>query len=295
MGVFIDKFQRVCDSRVLAWMLIVNCAVFLILWVVVIIGNALGVSGNFTMQWLCVSSSVPVALRHAWTGLTYMVTHYDFLHFLFNMLWLFWFGRVLMTSLTDRHLLWLYIGGGLTGALLYVAAQSVFPGLSSEGTYLCGASASVLAVIASAAIRTPDLRLYLLVFGEVKFKWVAIGCVLLTFAGIGGGNAGGQAAHVGGLLFGVAFALALKKGFDPAKKVEEIKVRRREILNVADIMRQKSDVVRDGHAMAKAVSGKLADANRLDALLDKIRLSGYTSLTDTERKELNALSQRLDS
>lgn len=62
------------------------------------------------------------------------------------------------------------------------------------------ASASVLAVIAASAIRTPDLRLYLFLIGEVKLKWVALGCIVLTFAGVGGGNAGGQAAHVGGVL-----------------------------------------------------------------------------------------------
>ncbi len=296
MGAFIDKFQRVCESRVLAWMIIVNCAVFLILWLTVMIGNSCGIPGNFTMQWFCVSSSVPMALRHAWTALTYMVTQYDFLHLLFNVLWLFWFGRVLMTSLSDRHLLWLYIGGGITGAILYVGVRAAIPELSPEDSYLCGASASVLALIAAAAIRTPDLRLYLLIFGEVKFKWIAVGCILLTFAGIGGGNAGGQAAHVGGLLFGAAFAYALKKGFDPVKKKEEVvAVRRKAILNVSELIKPRTEVVRDGHAVAKAVSGKLADANRLDVLLDKIRLSGYTSLTDTERKELNALSQRLDS
>lgn len=296
MTAFIEKTKRICGSGVLAWLLILNCCLFLVLWITVMVGNYFGAPGNFTMQWLCISSSVSDALTHAWTALTYMVTHYDFLHLLFNMLWLFWFGKILMTTLTDRHLLWLYIGGGLVGAIFYIGVQAASPGLSPAGTYLCGASASVLAIMTGAAMRTPDLRLYLLVFGEVKLKWIAIGCILLTFAGIGGGNTGGQAAHVGGVLFGLAFAFALKKGFDPVKKMdEEVKVRRKAVLKVVDTPLRRSNVVRDGHAVAKAASGKLSDAGRLDALLDKIRLSGYTSLTETERKELNALSQRLNS
>ncbi len=296
MTAFIEKVKRVCGSGALAWLLVLNSCLFLILWITVMVGNYFGASGNFTMQWLCVSSSVPDALTHAWTVLTYMATHYDFLHLLFNMLWLFWFGRILMITLTERHLLWLYIGGGLVGAAFYIGVQAVSPGLSPAGTYLCGASASVLAIIAGAAMRSPDLRLYLLIFGEVKLKWIAIGCILLTFAGIGGGNTGGQAAHVGGVLFGLGFAFALKKGFDPVKKVgEEVKMRRKAVLKVVNAPLQRGNVVRDGHAVAKAASGKLSDANRLDALLDKIRLSGYNSLTETERKELNALSQRLGS
>lgn len=104
MAAFIDKFREACGSRALAWLLLANCGIFLVVWMIVIIGNYAGYPGNFTMQWLCVSSSAPVALRHFWTAATYMVTHYGFLHLLFNMLWLFWFGRILMTSLSDRHL-----------------------------------------------------------------------------------------------------------------------------------------------------------------------------------------------
>ncbi|MCI9029622.1 MAG: hypothetical protein HFJ90_05345 [Muribaculaceae bacterium] len=45
--------------------------------------------------------------------------------------------------------------------------------------------------------------------------------------------------------------------------------------------------------MVKASQGRLSDSDRLDELLDKIRLSGFDSLTERERKELNALSARL--
>ena len=283
MEAFIDKFQRVCASRALAWLIVINTAVFLLLWMVILSGNAMGLPGNFTMQWLCVPSVPELFLGRFWTAVTYMVTHYGFLHLLFNMLWLFWFGRLLMTTLSDRHLLWLYFGGGILGALLYVMGQATFPS-STPSSYLCGASASVLAVMTATAIRTPNLTMNLLLFGEVKLKWIAIVCILLTFAGVGGGSAGSQAAHVGGVIFGAAFALALNKGYDISKKVTANK-------KLKPVKRQ--NVTRDGNAVAKAASGRLGDPARLDELLDKIRLSGYQSLTAAERRELNALSQRL--
>lgn len=296
MAAFIDKFRRVCGSPYLTWLLLVNCIIFLVLWIVVMVGNYLGLPGNFTMQWLCISSTPSVFVFHLWTTVTYMVTHYDFLHLLFNMLWLFWFGRILVYGLADRHLLALYIGGGLVGAALYIVAFQLFPQLSPPGSYLCGASASVLAIIAAAAVRMPDLPLRLFLFGEVKLKWVAVGCILLTFAGIGGGNVGGQAAHLGGVLYGLLFAFAIRKGHDPVEKIAPAaqKLRRKVTLTVAPPPRR-TNVVRDGNAVAKAAEGRLSDATRLDSLLDKIRLSGYSSLTDSERKELNALSQRLQN
>lgn len=275
MAAFIDKFREACGSRALAWLLLANCGIFLVVWMIVIIGNYAGYPGNFTMQWLCVSSSAPVALRHFWTAATYMVTHYGFLHLLFNMLWLFWFGRILMTSLSDRHLTWIYAGGGFAGAVLYVAVHALVTGMSDSGSYLCGASASVLAVIAASAIRTPDLRLYLFLIGEVKLKWVALGCIVLTFAGVGGGNAGGQAAHVGGVLFGVLFTLAINAGYDPVKRFAD---KMRDVSSREPIsMPRRKNVRRDGNAVARAAGGRLSDMSRLDELLDKIRLSGYAS------------------
>lgn len=256
--------------------------IFIILWIIILSGNAMGIGGNFTMQWLCVPSMPTIFMGRFWTPLTYMFTHYDILHLLFNMLWLFWFGRLLMTTLADRHLLWLYIGGGLTGAIFYIIGQATFP-LSTGATYLCGASASVLAVMTTAAMRTPNLTMNLFLFGEVKLKWIALVCIILTFVGVGGGNTGGQAAHIGGVIFGLSFAIALKHGYDISKRTS---LKR-------PIPGREKNVSRDGKAVAKAASGRLGDPMRLDELLDKIRLSGYQSLTMAERRELNALSQRL--
>ncbi len=281
---FIDRCTRICGSRMLVALLLINVAVFLLAWGAIIIGNAWGLPGNFTLPWLCVSADPLAVLYHPWTPITYMVTQYSFLHLLFNMLWLFWFGRLLQTTLSDRHLILLYVGGGLTGALFFMLATLAF---SPSGAYLSGASASVLAIITACAFRTPDMRLMLFLFGEVKLKWIAIGCIVLTFAGVGGGNPGGQAAHIGGLLFAVAFSLLLKKGIDlsrhlPLHKDGAIRIRRK-------------NVRRKPEALAKAVNGRLTDTDRLDQLLDKIRLSGYSSLSRGERQELNALSRKLNN
>lgn len=293
MVVFIDKFKRFCGSEALGGLILLNAAIFLLLWIILMAGNMSGITGNFTTQWLCVPANPSLFLLHFWTAVSYMFTHYDFLHLLFNMLWLLWFGRMLLTAFSDRHLLWLYVGGGLTGAILYVGTITLWPSLSPGGTYLCGASASVLAIMAASAVRTPDLRIRLLLLGDVKLKWLAIGCIILTFAGVGGGNSGGQAAHIGGVAFGLIFSLAANKGHDLSLRLKP-KSRKPETDATGFNPPPRKNVVRDGNAVARAASGRLSDTARLDELLDKIRISGYGSLTAGERNELNALSQRLD-
>lgn len=46
--------------------------------------------------------------------------------------------------------------------------------------------------------------------------------------------------------------------------------------------------------MIDAIERYRNDTERLDQLLDKIRISGYGSLSAKERKELNDLSKRLN-
>lgn len=292
MAAFIDRFRRACGSSELAWLIIANVVVFLLVWAVTLSGNHAGIAGNFTLPWLCVPSEAATAVRRAWTAVTYMLTHYDFLHLLFNMLWLYMFGLLLYPAVSGKRLLVLFGGGGLAGSLLYVAVTALWPGSSSAGQYLCGASAAVLAVMTCAALVYPDRRINLLLIGPVKLKWVTLCCIVLTFFGIGGGSPGAGSAHVGGVVFGAAYALiALRRpsgastsGATPSPSRVERK---------AFVPRPRKNVRRDGDAVAEAAAFRLSDSTRLDQLLDKIRLSGYASLTTGERNELNELSQRL--
>jgi len=283
VAAFIDKFQTACGSIQLARLIIANVTVFLLAWIVILAGNQMGFDGNFTMPWLCVSSSFGISLRHPWTIATYMLTHYDFLHLLFNMLWLYWFGTLLYPRVKGNRLLRLFVGGGLTGAIFYVSVTAFWPESSQDSTYLCGASASVLAIMTSAAVMSPERRINLFLLGAVKLKWIAVCCIALTLLGLGGGNPGAQSAHIGGVLFGGIYP------YMPAMRKVWTKKNTSTIRH-----RQNRNVKRNGAAVASVAAGRLSDSSRLDQLLDKIRLSGYSSLTSGERNELNELSQRID-
>jgi len=68
------------------------------------------------IQWLAVPADIGVFITRPWTILSYMFLQYDFFHILFNMLWLFWFGKIFTEYLSSKQLLSTYILGGFSGA-----------------------------------------------------------------------------------------------------------------------------------------------------------------------------------
>lgn len=297
MAAFIDKYVGFCGSKVLAALIAINVAVFLIVWSILLTASFLGVTYNFTMPWLCVPASAAFFL-HPWTAITYMVTHFDILHLLFNMLWLYWFGVMLIPTVGEKNFTILYIAGGLAGAFSYIVAALEWPHLAAPGAYLCGASAAVLAIMVAAALIIPDRKIYFFLFGPFKLKWVTLVCIALTFLGFEGGSTGAHTAHLGGLVAGLAIAeyLRSKKSWKQTDSSGEKPAEKKCMPSFSPVMRKVTLRVkrRDGEAVAKAVSGRLSDTDRLDQLLDKIRISGYSSLSSGERNELNAISSRLD-
>ena len=105
------------------------------------------------LNYLAVPANLEVLARRPWTLVTYMFLHLDFIHILFNLLWLYWFGTVFIQELGLKKLLSTYLLGGLAGGILYVIFYNlfnVFEGVRGESIAL-GASASVMAVVVAAA------------------------------------------------------------------------------------------------------------------------------------------------
>ncbi len=265
-------------SGVLSWLIIVNVAVSIGIWLTGMIAGNDGQFYSRVLESLTLSASWRFAALRPWTLLTYMFTQLSFLHLLFNVLWLYWFGKIATMAVGEKALLVSYIGGGFAGGMLYLLflIQHIIP----HGTYLCGASASVLSIMGALLIARPDMEFTLLLFGRVKLKWLALGCICLTFFGTSGGYAGGPVAHLGGLAFGLLYGIILVKG--ERKKRERVKM--------PQIRHKEAEEYSSAHiqAMVEATRGRLKDPKRREELLTKIRISGYNSLNERERAELNS-------
>ncbi|MEJ7663739.1 MAG: rhomboid family intramembrane serine protease [Hymenobacter sp.] len=249
------------------------------------------------LRQLAMSSSLPVLLRHPWTLLTYAFVHENFLHILFNMLNLYWFGQLIREYLGDRRLVSLYVLGALAGAAFFLLAYNLLPALRPMlGQPVIGASAAVTAVIVGAATMLPDFTFMLFIVGPVKIKWIAVAVVLISIGGINGGNPGGEITHLGGALLGFVFVKQLKAGRDMGRPVVAVGDWFGRLFQPRPAMKvtHRSTVAapRVGAAAGEVVIGRRYPPEEVDLILDKISRSGYESLSKDEKQKLFRASQQ---
>lgn len=282
-----DIKSNLRKSDTLQKLLIANIAVFLL------INIAKSVSGLFmismkdyadVVSWLAVPASLGTLIIRPWTLITYMFLHEDFFHILFNMLWLYWMGQILLEYLGSKKLFSTYILGGISGAILYIIAFNVFPlfANSVHQSFALGASASVLAITVAAATLLPEYPLNLFLFGRVPLKFIAMATILLDLINISSSNAGGHIAHLGGALFGFVYIKQLKKGNDIAGWFNNLMDKLAALFKSSSRSNMKIKYKRtvDDETF---IQTKKVKQERTDEILDKISKSGYGSLTKEEK------------
>ncbi len=238
------------------------------------------------LRWISMPSDPMSLLMKPWTIITYMFVHYEFIHFIFNILVLYWFGKLFMMFFSSRQLVGVYILGGITGALVYFVSYNLIPVLYSyfHSSILMGASASIMAILFSVAMYRPDFAVYLMFFGQVKLKYIALVYFILDLISLAAlQNAGGHLSHIGGAAFGWYFASRLQKGKDVtlgfSRLVERIVglFKKRHKMTVS-YKRPISDLEYNAQKLKKQAE--------IDRILEKIKKSGYNSLTKDEKKTL---------
>jgi len=267
----------------------INATVFLLVKLIVILLQLFTISGDFLVSYLAIPADLTTLLHRAWTPLTYMFMHEGFMHILFNMVSLFWFGKIFLMYFSEKQLVGLYIFGGFIGAALYVLAYNLFPYFAPvlQQSLLLGASGSIMAIILATAFQSPNMELQLMFLGRVKLKYIASFVVLSSFFGVTSNNAGGEIAHLGGALAGYLFVVSLRQGRDLTKGLNRILD---SIFNLFGP--RKLRVKPNPHSNTSRMSDADFNANKarkmadIDKILDKIKTSGYESLSGEEKKRL---------
>jgi membrane associated rhomboid family serine protease len=267
----------------------INATIFILLNLALILMLLFNISGSFILSYFAVPSDLMHLLLHAWTPITYMFLHESFWHLLFNMLSLFWFGKIFLIYFSEKQLVGLYLLGGFIAACFYVVAFNLFPYYAPliHQSILLGASGSIMAIIVASAIQSPNMELQLLFLGGVKLKYIAIVAVLTSFFGITSDNGGGQLAHLGGALTGYLFVVSLRQGKDLTSGLNKIL---NAIYNLFGPrkLKVKPNSTRKNSPMSDAEFNvnKARKMAEIDKILDKIKTSGYESLSSEEKKRL---------
>lgn len=251
---------------------------------------ALG-NDNFLLNWMQVPAQWIQVAHRPWTLFTYMFLHHDFIHILFNLLWLFWLGKIFLEYFNGKQLLTVYLLGGLFGALTYIAAYNAFPAFTDvvPFAYALGASASVLAIVTATATYVPNYTVYLLFLGPVKLKYIALFSIILDVITLKDGNAGGHIAHLGGAFFGFLYASQLRRGTDIGKGFGKVMDT---LFSWFKPKKKLKVTYRRGETDMDYNYRKKAEQQEIDAILEKIARSGYDSLSAKEKELLFKQSRK---
>ncbi|MEM1321356.1 MAG: rhomboid family intramembrane serine protease [Bacteroidota bacterium] len=304
-----DLKREFSHGSILTRLIIINASVFVIINLVKIFMSIGGIRDNYIYfrRFFCISSDLWHDLTHPWVFLTHMFLHDGFWHILWNMLFLYWFGRIVSDLIGDRKILGIYILGGLAGVLAFLFATIVLQYPSGGPFYALGASGAVMAIVVASGTLSPDYSMRLLFIGDVKLKYIVMVLVFLDLIAIADDvNTGGHFAHLGGAFFGWIFITRLRQGHDYSTPVNNFfdrandffrnlfakkssKKRRR-----PRVVYRNTKIKNGGKGQAYAVSDEedLSHQEQLDAILDKIKKTGYDSLSSEEKEFLFNASKK---
>lgn len=309
--------------------IIVNVAVYLVVnifWVILQLANGIPDTPpafyRQAINFFSISDSWLHMLTHPWTLVSHMFLHEGFWHLVFNMLFLFWFGRIFGDLLGDRRVLPLYIAGGIAGFLAYFLAFNL-TSLGSGQSFALGASGAVACILTAAGSFAPEYGIRLLFFGTVRLKWIVFFTIMVQIIGLGTiYNIGGTIDHLGGIIFGFLYVFYLRRGTDltspvvksidwiqdtwhgfqqPSKEHQRSGPRAayrggKPIKDTTTKTRPSFKRKAGGKDKKKKASGnekpQESHQEQLDAILDKIKDKGYNSLTKEEKDFLFRASNK---
>ena len=247
---------------------------------------------------------------------TYMFLHGGFTHILFNMFALWMFGSVIERVWGSKKFFFYYIvcgvGAGITQELVQYATY-MYEGLAAYQyvnvggqqiameSYInlwttIGASGAVYGILLAFGMIFPNERLFIIPIPfPIKAKWLIVGYIAIELfsAMTGPGDGVAHMAHLGGMLFGFLLIRYWRNHPDSSQRFG--RSRGQEFF---DNLRNKYEA----HQQQNRMKAERTDARRetdheynarqrqnqeeIDAILDKIRKSGYDSLTKEEKKKL---------
>lgn len=285
--------NRFLAENIVGRFIYINVAVYILFALLDVFATLFNIPSpaRFLKEWLELPSNPTDFIYQPWSLITYMFLHGGLTHILWNMLALYWFGKIFLSFFSTRHFVGLYLLGGIVGGLFFIAAYNIFPMFTSTGNHanLVGASAAVLAIVTASAVRVPDYKINLLLIGSVKLSTLAVATVIIDLLLITSDNAGGSFAHLGGAFSGWAFAYFLNKGRDLTLYINKA------LDYLANIC--KNGIKRPRKPKMNIFKGKRTDDYdynvqkkeqdaEVDKILEKLKKSGYSSLTEEEKKRL---------
>lgn len=295
---FKHAFRRQNNAHV--QLIIINVVVFVVLASLYVFSVWFSVPQYFSLIYdqFALASDFNFFIIHPWTAITYFFTHdlSGILHILFNMISLYWFGRLFVEYLGSDKLIAVYVLGGLAGAIIYLMVYNLIPNPPAflQGpAALVGASGAIFGVMVAIATLLPDYTFLLMFLGPVKLKYIASVLIFVSFLGSVQGNAGGEIAHLGGALIGFIYTKQLQAGVNLGGWITATLYWFKNLFSSKPKVKVTYRKTEPASSSSKTSSGgSKYSQEEIDAILDKISDKGYESLSREEKEKLFNASKK---
>ena len=207
----------------------------------------------FHFSWVALPYKWENFTDRPWSLITYSFFHAGFISLIFNLILLFYFGEIFLSSYSSKKFWKVYFSGILLGGLAFLLSYAKLPGFYVQKGALLGASAGIMAIITYISLKQPNYPLRIRFLGYFKLKYIFIFFLVFNLLQIPLGNPGGYFAHLGGVLAGLIWFL-------------------------------KDKYMHKGKSFKNVLEEENTGTRyKLNRILEKINTSGYESLTEEEK------------
>jgi|APGre2960657444_1045066.scaffolds.fasta_scaffold38820_2 membrane associated rhomboid family serine protease len=269
-------------------LIIINTIVFLFLALLSVFNRLIGLNqipiDRILTDIFTLHPSLHLFLKKPWGLFTSIFSHFDFFHWLGNMVFLYFSGKLIDQFWGGRKLFTLYLLGGLMGGLFEIGASTFL--FTKESHTIVGASGAIMAIFIGLAFYKPMLEVAL--FGVIKFPIyiLAFLYVIYEFIHIGISDGTAHFAHIGGIITGYYASKNHANSNSLFGAIEKIIIR---MMNVFDKSKKTNFVIKKGGrplSDEEFILQKKQNQAQIDLILDKIAKSGYESLSKSDKEFL---------
>ena len=277
MKIFFDKISSEFKlSSNLNKIIYLNIIFFVIIKVCSSIFFLFEINTNEFFNKLYLPAEINLIKLQPWSIFSFMFIHLNFVHLIFNMLWLYFIGNIFLQWLDEKQLIFIYLLGGISGGLFFVLCYNYIPLLEKniENTLALGASASIFAIMMAITIYKPNHKIQIPLIQKIKLKNITVFLTIYYIVSLSGGNTGGYLAHIGGGIFSFIYM----------KQLNTSKIFKSIFKNSSKFNEKDSDYIYNQKQNKKN--------KEIDIILEKISKSGYKSLNKKEKEILFKSSKK---
>lgn len=220
-----------------------------------------------------------------WGLITSIFAHFSLWHFVLNMLFLYFSGRMFEQLFDAKRLWYTYLFGGIAGGIFEIIAHTIFPALQNSQIVIVGASGSIMAIFMALAFYRPNLNVMLFGIVPVRLIFLALFFLISDIISLGMNDGVAHFAHLGGAIFG---ALSIRNISNKNNFMNIIQRWGDSFINwLNSIIKTSTKKPNRSNVRMKTDEEynmeKKSKQEKIDQILDKISKSGYESLTRQEK------------